>query len=341
MDATRERIYQFFKKNENSGNKLTIDHFSAEGVARSTIYDVIQRVKNKISPKRRPGQGRLARKMPKAKIKRLQQYFDHKQGRSQRKAARKFEISPSYVNKLLKVSSIKCRKKKTIPDRTHLQALAAKTKCRIIYEKYRNCEWVLDDESYFTLSHSTIAGNNNFYSSDVSATPSAVKYSTKAKYEGKILVWLAISKKGISKVFTCPSGLAINQVIYKEQCLERRLIPFIKKYHSQDEIIFWPDLASSHYAETVCDFMIEKNIPFVEKFENPANLPECRPIEQFWANLKSKVYDGAWKAKNTKELELRILYCLKNIDTSALTRLFDAMVRNLYDVGHKGVIENR
>ncbi len=53
------------------------------------------------------------------------------------------------------------------------------------------------------------------------------------------------------------------------------------------------DLASSHYTETVSDFMIESKINFLEKYENPANLPECRPIEQFWAvfSLPAYVHD--------------------------------------------------
>ena len=152
-----------------------------------------------------------------------------------------------------------------------------------------------------------------------------------------MLVWLAMSKCGVSEIFTCPSGLAINQEIYRVECLKRRLIPFIKKYHSQDEIIFWPDLATSHYAESVCDFMIEENIPFVEKYENPANIPECRSVERFWAILKSKVYEDNWEAKNLKELEKRIRFCLKNIDTNALAKLFNGIPSKLAFIGWHGV----
>ena len=56
-------------------------------------------------------------------VKRLQRYFDQKHGRSKRKAGRKFEIWASYVNNLLKTkSTIKCRKKQKIPNRSDLQA---------------------------------------------------------------------------------------------------------------------------------------------------------------------------------------------------------------------------
>ena len=277
-DETRKRVCDFFEKNQESGNKATIDHFLAEKVPLRTIYNAINRVKKGLGYERRKGQGRIAKKMPPEKLRKLRRKFDHKDGKSQRKAADEFRLSQSYLNKLLKNISIDCRRKQVIPDRNEQQAKAAKPKCKILMKKYKNREWILDDESYFTLSHSTISGNKFFYSSDVSLTPAKVKYSTKAKYEDKLLVWLAMSRKGISKLFITPSGLAINQHIYKEECINKRLIPFIEKYHLQDEIIFWPDLASSNYAESVCDFLIESKI---EKYENPANLPECRPIERF------------------------------------------------------------
>ena len=145
IDLTRERVFHFFSENRSLGNKHTLEHFLAEGVARSTIYDAIQRVKNKIGPQRRKDQGRTARKMPKKAVKRLARYFNHKQGKSQTIATRKFGITQQYVFQLLKKEKVKCLKKKTIPDRTEEQAKAAKTKCRQLYEKYCGREWILDD----------------------------------------------------------------------------------------------------------------------------------------------------------------------------------------------------
>jgi DNA-binding protein len=237
--------------------------------------------------------------------------------------------------------SIDCRKKQRIPDRSEKQAIEAKKKCRILLKKYPNFCWIMDDESYFTLSHSSINGNNVYYSSNVSATPSNVKFTKKKKFEDKLLVWLAISNKGISEVFYAKSGLAINQSIYGKECIRRRLIPFINKFHSKDKFVFWPDLASSHYAESVCDIYIEENINFVEKYENPANLPECRPIEMFWAILKGAVYANNWQAKDLEELRKRIAFCIKQIDQSTVTALMDGIVEKMKAVSKKGVIEKQ
>jgi hypothetical protein len=40
-------------------------------------------------------------------------------------------------------------------------------------------------------------------------------------------------------------------------------------------------------------------IAFVEKFENPPNAPQIRPIENYWGILKMKVYEGSWRSFNS------------------------------------------
>ena len=59
-------------------------------------------------------------------------------------------------------------------------------------------------------------------------------------------------------------------------------MPFIQEHHSKDNFVFWPDLASAHYAKSVLDYLSANNIQIVPKKDNPPNLPECRPIENFW-----------------------------------------------------------
>ncbi len=55
------------------------------------------------------------------------------------------------------------------------------------------------------------------------------------------------------------------------------------------------DVKAKSYAESSLDFMIEKPIDHVDKFDKPANLPEVTPIEDFWTMLKGKVYEMARK----------------------------------------------
>lgn len=151
-------------------------------------------------------------------------------------------------------------------------------------------------------------------SSNVETTSNEVKLKRKEKFEPKLLVWVALSPAGISRPYIVPSGQAINQDIYIEKCLRSRLIPFIQQHHKNEDIVFWPDLASSHYSTKVQDYLIENNVEFVDKERNIANAPELRPIEDFWSAIKRAVYDKCWEAENLEQLRKRIEYCFKHID---------------------------
>ena len=86
----------------------------------------------------------------------------------------------------------------------------------------------------------------------------------------------------------------------------KRLVPFIEKHHFDRNYIFWHDLTSVYYAKDALAVLHSKNIHFVKKDVNPPNVPQLRPIETFWAHLKSKVYEGDWKCQNLQQLRSRI-----------------------------------
>ena len=77
-------------------------------------------------------------------------------------------------------------------------------------------------------------------------------------------------------------------------------------------IITYPD----YYAEHSLDFLCEDLIHYVDKVDNPANLPEVQPIEVFWSILKAKVYYNNWEAKTLHQLEVRIKKCQKRSGSS-------------------------
>ena len=189
------------------------------------------------------------------------------------KASRRLGCSKSTIGRILKCfrKPILCYKRKKRPSRTPEQRLWGRRKCSRLYSKYRNHELIIDNESYFTLSNSTLAGNNTYYSNDQKLTPDIVKYYDVAKFEKKLLVWMAISPRGITSIYIGPSGQAVNQEIYLKECLQKRLQPFINKYYRDTKYIFWPDLATSQYANSVTKWLKTQKIPFVQKKDNPAN----------------------------------------------------------------------
>jgi len=338
----RQRVYKFYSENLSKGKHFTVLHFRAEGAPKRTIYDILKRYDDGLPAERQVGSGRPAKIFTKKKSKQLEKDFQNNDKFSMRRAAQKYDASVGYVHKTVtKKLKMKYRKKKTIPDRSEEQTALAQTKCGRLHRKFATREFVLDDESYFTFSHSRITGNEGFYTKDVSTAPADVKYTKKRKFEQKVLVWIAMSPKGLSRALIKKSGYAINANRYLKECIQRRLVPFLRQHYVDGEYIFWPDQASAHYAKKVIDFLKAENIAFVDKSCNPAGVPEIRPIEDFWAFLKRKVYARGWKAKTHQQLIKRVRYCLKTIDMNVVQSLALSTKSRIDSVRRTGVVEKQ
>jgi len=116
------------------------------------------------------------------------------------------------------------------------------------------------------------------------------------------------------------------------------LVKFIKRYHSDQNFIFWPDLASAHYArETLAEFE-RLNITVIPKDSNPPNVPQLRQIEIFWANLKRKVYINGWTASSTDQLIKRINKVLKKIPVEDFQNFFRGLKTKIRKATDRGVL---
>ena len=289
-------MYNFYNENKEKGKQYVAAHFLAENAPKATIYRHINSAASGKQLARKNGSGRKPIfNTPNNRVK-IKKIF--------RKAARKFKCSHITIRNILRKMQkpILCYKREKRPNRTHVQRLVARPKSRRLLQVYRNVNFILDDESNFTLSNSVLTGNDSYYTNDKNLTPDDVKYIDKAKYEEKVLVWVAISPKGNSQIYMRPSGMAINQEVYLNECIKKRLVPFVQEHYRNGKYVFWPDLASSHFAKSVIEWLNNNNVKFVPKNLNIANVPEARPIEDFWAIMKKYVYKDGWTARNVTEL---------------------------------------
>lgn len=336
-NSVKIEIENFVKNNKKAKLNDIVEHFVVHGYKKRSLYRWANMILKNKSLKRSNGSGKPIVKGSKKNVAKIEKYFNHRSGRSQRRVARSIGCSQAYVNKILKTqTNVKCRKKLKRPLLTIQQKKAARPKCRRMANKFKNVDFIIDDESYFTLSHSVQTGNDRFYTDDIEKTPEDVKYKFQAKFEKKMLVWLAVSPRGISRPFFVPRNLSINQHIYREECIRKRLLPFIKKYHQDGKYIFWPDLASAHYANSVLNYLKTNEVKFLPKIDNPANVPKARPIEDFWANLKRIVYEGDWSARTITQLENRIKASMKKIDKTFLQSLMGSVVERLQKIARYG-----
>lgn len=177
--------------------------------------------------------------------------------------------------------SLLYRRRKKTPLYTDKQLSEIPSKARRLYPYNLPQERavVMDDEKYFTFSNTKSPENAGFWTKNFNSAPNEVEYKGKSKFSKKVLVWVAISSKGISDPFIIrSSSVSINQFNYLKECFQKRLLKFIRDNHPDDSYIFWPDLASSHYVGTVTTAMDEMGIIYVPKINNSPNCPQARPM---------------------------------------------------------------
>jgi hypothetical protein len=222
------------------------------------------------------------------------------------------------MSNVMREQGLKCHKRTKAPQYTEEQEQRAKFRSGKLLRNLSDKKILMDDETYFKLKCDYIPGNDHYFTSDVASAPPHVKFRTERKYPVQLMLWLCVSEDGVSDPVFLERPNSVNAEFYQQACLMRGLVPFINKHHNGDDILFWPDLASAHYAHTTLEVLRGLNIPFVEKEHNPPNLPQCRPIENFWSHLKAQVYAGGWEAESIPQLKRRIRKMLKNIDLSPL-----------------------
>ncbi len=225
-----------------------------------------------------------------------------------------------YVAKLIKFYRMRRWKRKTRPKVSEKQKILQKIRLnkmrRTIAKPSSKVQIVIDDESYFTIEDKKCSRNDSFYAFDIENVDPNVKFKNVGKFTAKLLVWIAFSSRGFAKAFFMRSRGAINAKTYSKYCIIKRLVPFLREKHSDNNYLFWPDLASSHYTKEKLETFKQHDVRYVPKDMNPPNIPQLRPIEDLWAQLKQKVYENDWSTHSIPKLILRIKKKLKEFSPS-------------------------
>ncbi|XP_065667987.1 uncharacterized protein LOC136088232 [Hydra vulgaris] len=214
----------------------------------------------------------------------------------------------------------KYRKREKTPKYTKEQQIKTKKRSRKLVNQLYNTKslLVIDDEKYFCFALDNMPGTSGYYTNNKKTCPESVRFIGKEKFPKKLLMWIAISDRGMPEsLFRTSKAVAINSSIYINEYLEKRLLPFINKYHGDFNYLFRPDLASSHYSNDSLNWM-DQYAYYVDKESNPLNVPQARPIENFWGHLAQRVYEGDWQASTEQVLIDRIKLKLQEIDFNFL-----------------------
>ena len=153
------------------------------------------------------------------------------------------------------------------------------------------------------------------------------------------MLWIAISPRGITRpVLTSGRSMAVTSDTYISRCLNPCLVPFLQEKYPNGSYVFWPDKASSHYSAKTKRFLEANGVNYVPKVINPTEVPQCRPIEDFFGVLATYVYAQNWIAKDTEALKRRIRSCIAKIPESTVKAASRAVRNRLLRAYRDGIL---
>ena len=315
------------------------------GFNKKTVYNTINRLQETGTIDRKPVGGRMVKGWTEEKEKAMCQEADHEIGKSYTRLGLRYGMSDKTVKKYLERNNIHRYKRRNAPKVSEKQGKVQKTRLRkmtrtIFRAEHDDIDVIMDDEAYFDQNGMNFFDADHFFSSDPKQEPNEVKYSQKTKFPFKILVWVAISKRGRSSFLVKRTKGAVDSKFYIGKCLKPKLLPFIRKHYPDGKYIFWPDLASSHYSKDTQKFMREEEINFVPKDLNPPNVPNLRPIERFWSELKREVYAEGWIPKDEEELHQKVSKVMRKLGPTIGERYMSTVTQNVRLADRKGAFHN-
>jgi transposase len=321
----RERI--LYGRNENPDLSIR-DVAKKLKLPKSTVHEVLKTFSERLSVQRKPRNDKNVRRADRGLDRKVKQVLERNPNLSVREVARKIGKSAGFVQNSKKRSGLKSYKVKKVPNRSDKQNLTAKTRARKLYTEYLtkfSCV-VMDDETYVVEDFKQLPGLAFYTAMAKNAVAEHFKTKKLSKFPKKHLVWQAICTCGKKSRAFITTG-TINKEIYQKECLEKRLLPFIRSH--TDNPLFWPDLASCHYAKTVMKWYEDNNVNIVPKTANPPNCPELRPIERYWALIKRELSGKKTDVKNAKHFHQIWTKAAKSITEEGVQVLMDGVKRKV------------
>lgn len=270
--------------------RLTAKKIAADvGVSVSSVYYTLRRwredtsVSDRVQKNRRSGPGdvQLEKKVIKSII--------NNRSVSIRTLATRHGTSDGTIRAIKARNNLKTYKKKLVPKRSPEQKERARLRTGRLYRKIvkeKNTCIVMDDETYVYFDTSLLLSTQFYTARPGEDLHPKITTMPKCKFEKKGMIWQAICTCGRrSGVFVCKGTMDAD--IYQRECIKKRLVPFLRSH--TNPTLFWPDLASCHYARSTIQLMDQYGVNFVPKELNPPNSPGVRPIENFWALMKRKM----------------------------------------------------
>lgn len=332
-----KRVISYYL-NFSEGSKVkTAEHFKSEGKLPSTIYKILRRYEATKIVGHKKSCGRTPTVATPAKKRKILQLYKGNPSITVKEVAKKVNIKPSTVKHIKRQKlGIKSNVKQKVPKYKGDQEGRAKQGCRKVYKKQLSKILIIDDETYLHWDPKDVPGRKFFSAVDPKEVPYSEKVKPQAKFPKKILIWQAIDENGnVSEPFI--SEGTINSEVYLKECIQARLLPFIDKHYSRDEVLFWPDMAPAHYAAKVTKCLSDNGVEFIQKSQNAPNVPQARGIEKFWAVCKSQYSKRPHPPKSLRGMKSVWWTISRGVAEKSGKRIMDNALKSLRKIAYKGV----
>lgn len=303
------------------------------GIPRSTVSSVLKRFRDTLTVDRKPGSGGKRNDNFKLQRNAVLRMIKRNPNLSIRDVAKKVKMSYSFVQKVKKAAGYKSFKIIKTPNRNEKQETSAKSRARKLYERMLtkfDCV-VMDDETNVKADFKQLPGLEFYTALQRGKVDDYFKAKKLSKFAKKYMVWQAICSCGLKSKIFITTG-TINQQVYVEECLKKRLLPFIQKHTCS--VLFWPDLASCHYGKVAQEWYAENHVNIVPKDCNPPNTPELRPIERYWAIVKRNLGKSKGNANNEKDFAKKWEKASNQVVEGTVQNLMDGIKRKVRAFGY-------
>lgn len=327
----------FSKFPDKSEKSKIVNAFRIAGIPTTTAYRQYKKLISGAENSRKNGSGLKSSRFNTRTIRRIENMVENRVFCGYRSVGRKIGVDHKTAKKYMQQAGINVRMRKKIPKVSADQAKRQKTRVRRLRKLMGESEIIMDDESYFDLEGFNFYGADRFAFTNLENVDDSIKFRQKSKFSPKLMMWIAVGTKGHCEPYFHRTKGAVNAEIYSDQCLIRRLIPWLKNRYKSQRILFWPDLASCHYARNTLETLDGASVDYVKKEDNPPNCPQLRPIEDFWANLKCKVYSDGWLPSSKENLIERINTKLRTFSRSYYMKLMSKVKSKVNQADRCGV----
>lgn len=289
QEKVREKILNKFLENTKASKRSIA---KAVNEPEATVRRVLNRYLETKSIVRRPGSGRPAGPSNPELLSKVKRLYQRKPLSSERDVADSCHTSKSTAHRYKAHLGLHSYIAQKASGRSETDENVVKKRARKLYNtfltKLDGCV-IMDDETYVKGDFKQLPGKTYYVAQAKNAIEKKYRQIAMKKFAKKYLVWQAICSCGKKSKSFITVG-TINKDIYIKECLQKRLLPFIKEHISRTKKIplFWPDLASAHYAKATIEWYTANNVRYVPRDCNPPNCPEIRPVERYWAIVKRR-----------------------------------------------------